>query len=1412
MKIAINCMRIYLAAACSLRLATVFGTTRYVDCNLQDYTGHDGSSWDKAFKTIQEGVKAAELDDVVLVQPGRYDEGGESAGADENYLTNRVNITKRITIRSRYGRDSRDSTFIVGRHASSPEDPDGVGMGMDAIRCVRFASNNSALGAVLEGFTLVDGATQYANGDYKAWSAGGGAWFGTRDTSSILVDCVISNCVATRGGGMYYGNAARCRFTGNYANKNSPAVRDGNIYWCIADANWGSSATIYLGGANAVNCTIANVPSQTSIRGNASDTKCIAANCAILQHATSSSGDNGFHVALSNCVIAAGMKYYSGSSGTDTITNDCRIVEMNSYQFVSTATGDFRPLSVGDLPGAGDRSHLAMIPERYRYTDYEGNDVSQAEQIAAGAIQTVVAPPGGGCIRFRNVAFNHTTTPGVIIHKGGTSYRACLANLYSFADYENEPYFVECTMPTTGDYHFFGFGVTHVNTSHVTYHYPLRGTTASYIMAPPADNELNVSPTVTQNTLWTDPSVADGAEMDGTEAKPFNTLQAAANVANAVSNSYWVIYAKKGRYDKGGALYAGITNRFAVTNSKTYIRLYAVDGPAETFIVGAGDDESTHPFKYGDAAVRCVASITGCGSVNGFTLTDGRGTLNNGSESSASLGGEGGAVFCNISSTYMVEDCVITNCAASRGGVSFNASLHRCFVVDCTSWQGALRGGVRASSCVFKNLASSRPVEKNYVVGIADFAYNCTLIGCGDTEANPMIPIGNASPEAGLHNSVVYGFSYVANQANTSFSGCWYDEVASGGAAREGMTHTKIAFADVTADDYALYSASRAATGASMDGLTGNFWEYGVPDDIEGVLFDFTTGYSAGAYVRKVPSASVTAAATEGVAAVSVTPSGEQLVSASSPTVTFTADSAATRNFCGFYLNGELVTTSPSYTFEYSAGAAGARLNLEARYSPYWYVDPAKSDSNGGRDWDDAMKTLAAVMAKALPGDTVIAAPGTYEEGDMAQHTISYNKPTDKIVTVRSRVVLTNGVTLVSRDGPETTVIRGASSSQDLKGYGLGTDALRCAFLYPGAVIEGFTLEGGRAAGGDDYDENNFGAGATGWYNSEGSYPVMRNCIVRDCVAARGGGICHMKAVGCRFYECRCTANSSAAIHARLINCFLDRNLGSGAVVNYWTELRSCTFGANNETSRPIGTSPESRGLQYPQAYNILVLKGGVATGNSTAVAFTNCAFTTGALSNWNSAAGVTTNEGCIFADASAYVTNSAGCPVAGVNPAVDAADPAYLDLSEYPTDIDGNPRAVNGLRLDIGCHEADWKKRYGEDLGPKVAVSAASPAVCETASRSVALSDGTEVELSLANIRKSQTSQRISFRVNGEGVLSMSVDGGEALTFTDTGEVQKYEFSNSAASTSFAFSFAGSGSAELLTGEIDTGFTFTIR
>ena len=104
------------------------GATEYfVDKNRPDDSGA-GTSVATAFKTIQAAVAKAGTGDVVTVLPGEYAETPVTV-ADGSYSSkSRLHITKRITLRSRYG---AAKTHIVGAHdLESGFD----GMGPNAVR------------------------------------------------------------------------------------------------------------------------------------------------------------------------------------------------------------------------------------------------------------------------------------------------------------------------------------------------------------------------------------------------------------------------------------------------------------------------------------------------------------------------------------------------------------------------------------------------------------------------------------------------------------------------------------------------------------------------------------------------------------------------------------------------------------------------------------------------------------------------------------------------------------------------------------------------------------------------------------------------------------------------------------------------------------------------------------------------------------------------------------------------------------------------------------------------------------------------------------------------------------------------------------------------------------------------------
>jgi hypothetical protein len=80
--------KVLMLAAGMLAAMLARGATNYVDCALQDYAGHDGSSWELAFETIQEAVDAADGRQEVPIGPElvaermlfAYEPGTDDAG------------------------------------------------------------------------------------------------------------------------------------------------------------------------------------------------------------------------------------------------------------------------------------------------------------------------------------------------------------------------------------------------------------------------------------------------------------------------------------------------------------------------------------------------------------------------------------------------------------------------------------------------------------------------------------------------------------------------------------------------------------------------------------------------------------------------------------------------------------------------------------------------------------------------------------------------------------------------------------------------------------------------------------------------------------------------------------------------------------------------------------------------------------------------------------------------------------------------------------------------------------------------------------------------------------------------------------------------------------------------------------
>jgi hypothetical protein len=264
------------------------------------------------------------------VADGIYSAGGR---ASLDLWTNRVTLTKRLTLRSLHG---PDKAIIDG--------------GSEA-RCA-YLSN----GSILSGFTLTNGNSGGIG------SKGGGA---LSEAWGILTNCVLTGNGAFTGGGVYGGTLYRCRLEHNGAAFEGGAA-SAVLYGCLVNSN--SASGFYkaggsgggAGGCTLFNCVLTGnraggwaggLPSGGSAFG------CTLYNCVVASNGTGDDGiaDSGVAAcALNNCILA----FNSARSSTQTANYD----PSNTYNYTCATP---KPPGIGNIdadPGfvdlAGGDFHL----------------------------------------------------------------------------------------------------------------------------------------------------------------------------------------------------------------------------------------------------------------------------------------------------------------------------------------------------------------------------------------------------------------------------------------------------------------------------------------------------------------------------------------------------------------------------------------------------------------------------------------------------------------------------------------------------------------------------------------------------------------------------------------------------------------------------------------------------------------------------------------------------------------------------------------------------------------------------------------------------------------------------------------------------------------------------------------------
>ena len=181
--------------------------------------------------------------DTIYAAPGCYDDKTSATATNYRFYTSVGNISLIAT-------GDASNTFIEGAldsTVSATTSP--YGCGANAIVPVKMLGGNN----LIRGFTITKGRQlQYTGTDTYF---GGGAVFSTGSTDT-MVDCVISNCVANRGGGVKnLGCALRCRFTDNYAAEGAHALLLSKAVNCVFENTEKYAVYNNNDGGTFVNCT-----------------------------------------------------------------------------------------------------------------------------------------------------------------------------------------------------------------------------------------------------------------------------------------------------------------------------------------------------------------------------------------------------------------------------------------------------------------------------------------------------------------------------------------------------------------------------------------------------------------------------------------------------------------------------------------------------------------------------------------------------------------------------------------------------------------------------------------------------------------------------------------------------------------------------------------------------------------------------------------------------------------------------------------------------------------------------------------------------------------------------------------------------------------------------------------------------
>ena len=514
------------------------------------------------------------------------------------------------------------------------------------MRCASFETGNNG-GA--QGITFADGHSNFADPVKDAKSDQCGGVFAD---SQHIMDCTITNCTAVRGAATYYGSFMRCRFYDCVSY--SGCLRYSRIVSCYVDPSCRSgekpadvefsSITVIGNGTDAVLCT--------------SPVGYTQADCA---YSTMFGRQKVNNVVQWGSVFRSATGYSEGAKGYAVL--DPRYVDFENKD-LRLMTGT--PAMDASAAAIGGRGTDSWNKWASNITAFAQSDVNGSRlKVSDGKLLP-------GCF--------HDTVDGVyfIADKGGVSIEE--DSLGKVIASESLPISV---VPVAGTRPCIGFA--------------LNGVTNRFDDAENVEVKFTVADVaaagggILAEAIYTKDWYADPNGDDSNCGFTPRTAKKTLAAAMAMTAEGDTVHAAEGRYEEG----VGSAKPSADDpESRIYIpkkRELVADGDvSRTFIVGRrGTDEFTNELGCGSNSVRCVYMAKDT-LLKGFTIVDGYAFPQTGVNDDYDKPFNGGAIYGTAGGrdTAIVQDCVISNCAAYNYAAGREVSFVNCLITGNRAKRG----------------------------------------------------------------------------------------------------------------------------------------------------------------------------------------------------------------------------------------------------------------------------------------------------------------------------------------------------------------------------------------------------------------------------------------------------------------------------------------------------------------------------------------------------------------------------------------------------------------------------------------------------------------------------------------------------------------------------------------------------